>query len=286
MHVMPLELEMFSKFITSYKHSFDYLDENDDVTMYVTLNLNPEITDWENSELKPQWLIDKFTNITNGLGLYTEIITDTSLGGTLHQKQKAIKMDYDQFLFIDPDMLINEKHLKLMLIASDKLSGPFVIASNIPRIWDASWDILVHKDDLNQPLNQHKNQKIIDGVFTQNVTEVNLRRLNRFKFATGWNVLYSKQLWDLVGIPNEFRGYGVEDDYAMHASEISRRYGVDVKQYVLDGIYIVEATEKDYRIPSYVDKIKNIDKKDQNKEYGRYIMRRLLKKFEQSYLNK
>ena len=66
-HVMPMELEMFERFISYYKNSFKYLDKQDDVTMYVTLNLNPKLTDWDNSELKQQHFIDRFTNSLSGV---------------------------------------------------------------------------------------------------------------------------------------------------------------------------------------------------------------------------
>ena len=51
-HVMPSEIEMFERLMQQMKRALMYLDENDDVTLKVTLNLNPELTDWENSELK------------------------------------------------------------------------------------------------------------------------------------------------------------------------------------------------------------------------------------------
>ena len=48
-HVMPTEIEMFERLMHQMKRALMYLDENDDVTLKVTLNLNPELTDWQNS---------------------------------------------------------------------------------------------------------------------------------------------------------------------------------------------------------------------------------------------
>ena len=62
-HVMPSELEMFERQIQLFKKAFLYLDERDDVTLKVTLNLNPGLTDWENSELKNGHFIMYIKNV-------------------------------------------------------------------------------------------------------------------------------------------------------------------------------------------------------------------------------
>jgi len=92
-HVMPLELEMFERFISYYKNCFKYLDNQDDVTMYVTLNLNPKLTDWDKSELKPQWFIDKFTQTMRGIKSHLQIIVDESVWGTTQQKRDVSFLD-------------------------------------------------------------------------------------------------------------------------------------------------------------------------------------------------
>jgi len=45
-HVMPAEIEMFERLMQQMKRALMYLDDTDDVTLKVTLNLNPELTDW------------------------------------------------------------------------------------------------------------------------------------------------------------------------------------------------------------------------------------------------
>jgi Ran GTPase-activating protein (RanGAP) involved in mRNA processing and transport len=49
MHVMPHEIEMLERFMVQYRKALSYLDANDNFTMKVSLNLNPELTDWEAS---------------------------------------------------------------------------------------------------------------------------------------------------------------------------------------------------------------------------------------------
>jgi hypothetical protein len=73
------------------------------------------------------------------------------------------------------------------------------------------------------------------------------------------HTLYSKSFWEFVTIPDGLGGYGPEDTYGMESSKIAIKLGYDIKQFVMDGVYITE----DYinRNPSFVDKIKQIDKK-------------------------
>jgi len=281
-HVMPLELEMFERFITYYKEGFKYLDDNDDVTMYVTLNLNPELTDWEKSELKPQWFIDKFTKSMEGIRSYLQIVVDNSLWGTTQQKREVIKLDYDQFIFVDPDISIHEQQLKMQLMASEQVSGKYVISPNIPRWWDSSWDPLVHPNFRNEEMQQFRTKECWNNTFTQKPTEVTLGELSVFKFGCGMHTLYSKEFWDKIGIPEEFGGYGSEDTFAMFASGIAKNVGVDISQYVLNGLYITEDKDEEHREPSYKDKIKVFDLKHDGKKYSNDIMREVLQKFSES----
>ena len=285
-HVMPLELEMFERFITYYKEGFKYLDENDDVTMYVTLNLNPKLTDWDNSELKPQWFIDKFTKSMEGIRSYLQIVVDESLWGTTQQKREVIKLDYDQFIFVDPDISVHEQQLKMQLMAAEQLKGQFVLSTNIPRWWDNSWDPIVHPNFINEELQQFRTKETWNKTFTQTPTEMNVRPLNVFKFGCGMHTMYSKEFWDLIGIPEEFGGYGSEDTFAMNASLVAKKFGIDVRQYVLDGLYITEDKDENHREPSYVNEIVIINSKRDGKKYSNNIMGEVIQKFAESLLNK
>ena len=282
-HVMPLELEMFERFISYYVNTFKYLDPlKDNITLYATLNLNPELTDWENSELKPQWFIDKFTKTMEGIPSYLQIIIDDSLWGTTQQKRDVIKMDYDQFIFVDPDIAVHEQLLKIQLMAADKLTGPFVLSPNIPRWWDDSWDYLVHPDFKQNEFSQFKDLSLWDKTFQQNIDSVDLKMLNTFKFGCGMHTLYSKEFWDIIGIPEEFGGYGSEDTFAMLASFIARKAGIDIRQYLLDGIYITEDRDEVRRTPSYKSKITISNKKQNYQKNSNDLMDGLLLNFAKS----
>lgn len=261
-HVMPYELEMFERLMQQMHKAFQYLDENDDVTLRVTLNLNPELTDWESSEYKQAYFVARFAVLFNGLKNINEIKLDTQCWGTTQQKRESYKLDYDQFIFCDTDILFHEHMLKYQLNTSYKLDGMYIISPSLPKWWDSSWDYLCHSDFMDRPYGTAMDDKdVMMGAMIQTIKQINAKQIPIIKFGCGMHTLYSKSFWEFVTIPDELGGYGPEDTYGMAAASVAVKLGYDIKQIVLDGIYITE----DYinRIPSFNNKIKPIDKKKQ-----------------------
>ena len=259
-HVMPSELEMFERQIELLKRAFMYLDDRDDVTLKVTLNLNPELTDWENSELKNGHFVSRFAVLFNGMKNVNEIILDTSCWGTTQQKRESYKMDYDQFIFCDTDILLHEHMLKHQLNISYQLDGVYIVSPSLPKWWDSSWDELCHSEYTDKPYGYATDSdEVVNGAYTQQIVSINARQTQKIKFGCGMHTLYSKSFWELVGIPDSFGGYGPEDTYGMAASELAMKLGYDIKQFVLDGVYITENYRE--RTPSFDGKIKPIDRK-------------------------
>jgi len=288
-HVMPLELEMFERFISYYKNCFKYLDNQDDVTMYVTLNLNPKLTDWDKSELKPQWFIDKFTQSMSGIKSHLQIIVDESVWGTTQQKRDVSFLDYDYFIFVDPDISVHEQQLKLQIMAAEQISKEsdlFILSPNIPKWWDNTWDSLVHPNNRKDELGKFRLKQTFIDTFTQNPTEMGIRRSSIFKFGCGMHTLYSKKFWETIRIPEEFGGYGSEDTFGMIGSAEATKLGLDVRQYILDGLYITEDKDEEHREPSYKDKISVFKVKEDGKANSHKIMPLVIQNLKNSLLNK
>jgi hypothetical protein len=259
-HVMPSEIEMFEKLMIQFHRAFQYLDGNDDVTLKVTLNLNPELTDWQNSELRQGYFVSRFGILFNGIKNINEVILDTSCWGTTQQKRESYKLDYDQFIFCDTDILLHEHMLKHQLNISYQLDGVYIVSPSLPKWWDNSWDELCHSEYIDKPYGYATDSdEVVNGASTQTITGISARQTKKIKFGCGMHTLYSKSFWELVGIPDSFGGYGPEDTYGMAASELAMKLGYDIKQFVLDGVYITENYRQ--RIPSFDGKIKLIDRK-------------------------
>jgi hypothetical protein len=284
-HVMPSELEMFERLMIQMKKALSHLDENDDVTLKVTLNLNPELTDWENSELKNGHFISRFAILFNGMKNINEVILDTSCWGTTQQKRESYKLNYDQFIFCDTDILFHEHMLKYQLNTSYQLDGIYIISPSLPKWWDSSWDYLCHSDFKDRPYGTAMDDKdVMMGALIQPITQVNVRQIPIIKFGCGMHTLYSKSFWELVTIPESFGGYGPEDTYGMAAATVANKLGCNVKQFVMDGVYITE----DYinRTPSFADKIKQIDKKREFYDKAQSLGQEEVRKFAAELIKK
>lgn len=252
MHVMPMELELLENSIKNFRNALQYLDEKDSVTFKITLNLNPELTDWENSILKQEYFINEFNRICEGLPHINEIITDTSLWGTTQQKRECIELDFDQFIFCDADIVFSEELLKNQLNVSYQLEDRYIVSPSIPRWWDYSWDTLCDSRFMNAPLGAAQSKEVVEGTTQQDTNNIVVRQIYTLKFGCGMHTLYSKEFWKLIGIPDAFGGYGPEDTFAMGVgNKIHHAY--PIMQLVLDGLYITEDIFN--RIPSFADKI-------------------------------
>jgi hypothetical protein len=258
-HVMPSELEMVERLMFQFRRALVYTTENDDITFKVTLNLNPKLTDWENSEYKQGYFVSRFAILFNGIKNINEIILDESCWGTTQQKRESYKLDYDQFIFCDTDILFHELQLRYQLDVSYQLDGMYIVSPSLAKWWDASWDVLCHSDYKDAVYGYALDKKMIDGAYTQQVGKMVAQRIPTIKFGCGMHTLYSKSFWEFVTIPEEFGGYGPEDTYGMEAGKVGLKLGYDIQQYVLDGLYITEDYEN--RIPSFDGKIKPIDRK-------------------------
>jgi hypothetical protein len=284
MHVMPHEIEMLERFMKQYRKALSYLDDTDNFTMKVSLNLNPNLTNWEDSELKQDYFVDKFNTLFDGIKNINQIHLDDSLWGTTQQKRESIKLLYDQFIFCDADILLHEHLLKYQLNASYQIHNQmYIISPAIPKWWDTSWDVITHSGLIDKPLGYAHSQEAVDNAFTQNTDDVSLVVVPMAKFGCGMHTLYSRTFWNWTGIPESFGGYGPEDTYGMNCIEVARKHGFEVNQYFLDGIYITE----DYinTKPSFDGKVVRIDKKREFYDKAHALGRDELIKFAKRILN-
>jgi hypothetical protein len=261
-HVLPSELEMLERLIFRLRKALSYLDSNDDLTLKVTLNLNPELTDWDNSEYKQEYFINRFEKLFNGIKNINEILLDTSCWGTTQQKRDCIKLDYDQFIFCDPDIIFHEHLLKHQLNFSYNLKGNYLISPSLPKFRDKTWDSLCHQDFIHESYDAlMQDPEAAIKAENQQIEYIVVEEIPYIKFSCGFHTLYSKEFWNTTGIPEELGGYGPEDTYAILAGSKERANGVEIKQFVIKSIYIVE--EYNNRTPSFINKIKIIDKKQE-----------------------
>jgi hypothetical protein len=273
---MPNEIEMFQTFMIQYRKALIYCKDYE-VYIKATLNLNPKLTDWDKSELKQDYFIKIFNEQFQYKDIHqlNEIILDDSMWGTTQQKRESINIDYfDQFIFVDTDIVLHEHQLMYQLKASEPLSGKYIVSPSLPKWFDNTWDVLVCSGMENTEFNT---KETMASVHTQKPTQLSMKQTPYIKFGCGMHTLYSKEFWQFIGIPESFGGYGPEDTFGMIASSQSILRGYDIKQYVLDGIYISE----DYfnRDPTIKDKITKSDLKENFYETAKSHFEAEIKKF-------
>lgn len=276
LHVLPHEFELLERFIIQLRKSYTYLDNNDSVTLKVSLNLNPQLVDWSNSEVRQEYFLHKFESMFDGIPNINEVVLDDRLMGTTQQKRESIELNYDQFIFVDADIALHEQMLKYQLEGSYRIQGKYLISPQIVKWWDPSWDILVHKDYMEKEY-QYCFKHDSELTYTQPVDNIELLPLPLVKFGCGMHTLYSKEFWDFIKIPQSFGGYGPEDTFAMTASMLAKKKGYDITQYLLKGLYINENHTQ--RIPSFQDKLVMFDRKQEFRDNAESNFQQELEKF-------
>jgi len=257
-HVMPTEIDEYSNIIDKLAKAAQYLEKKDWVSIHATLNISPDLIQWNKSELKSDFFIDKFNQIKEKCNWANEIIfniiEDNSILGTTSQKREAIKGNYDQFIFLDCDIAFHPTTLKYMLEASYQVKGKYLITPQTVKIgndFDNTWDVLVHNDYQNKEYIYYLTHDP-NLTYDQNIENVSIKTSPNFKFACGWFTLYSKDILNFIGIPEWLGHYGPEDTFMMCVSE-AVKHKHDITQYILEGIYISENYIS--RDNSYINKL-------------------------------
>lgn len=282
-HVMPHEFGMFERWISDLRSALANLGHDDTLVLRASLNLNPKLVDWRESSLTPDYFVEKFLRLTKGIVNINEIVSDESLWGTTQQRRESIALEYDQFIFADADLAFPPHFLKGQLDASYPLQGRYMMFPRMVRLWDSTWDCIVHPDFLSKELNYHLTH---DPNMTraQLKQEIRAQQLDGLKFSGGWFTLYSKEFFDFVGIPESLGGYGAEDTYVGFASVIARQNGFSIDTYNLEGVYISE--DYLYRDPTYGGQIKLFDVQKQMRERAEKNVPDELNKFAKRALGK
>jgi len=262
-HVMPWEIGEYKNTIKVLSESKNFLESGDWISVYATLNLSEGLIDWQNSTLSKELFIEKFKTIKQDCcwanEILFQIVEDGSILGTTAQKREAIKGMYDQFIFLDCDIAFSPTTLKYILEASYAVEGMYFISPETVKLWDPTWDILTHD---SFKVKNYGYEKLHDPKLTynQDIDSVSLKVLPGFKFGCGWFTLYSKSILDYIGIPEWLGAYGPEDTFLMYASQLAVNKGYDIKQYVLEGLYVSENYIS--RDTTYKDAVKSKDLKN------------------------
>jgi hypothetical protein len=280
-HVLPHEIDWFEWQIRQLKQGSYYLEEDDNIVIDVTLNLN--LTDWSKSQLPKQFFIDKFNQIKMLCDwCQPQFIVDEEnkcLGCGDKRQQAVSTSKSDNILYLDTDLIFSPYSLKYIIEAAKSIDHEYyIISPQTVRMWDSSWDVLVNQKYLNTPTDM----KIYYGndpfeVIFNNQDNVSLRPIEAFKFGGGWFNLLSTKLLQLTDIPDGINPYGPDDTYVMICCDIMKQKGYNVQQYVLDGLVVIENFK--YRWNPYKDFLYLIDNQAQYRKQAEDNLQKELQNF-------
>lgn len=242
---MPWELDYALLAFTQLKKSKYYLNNEDTVYIDATLNLSSYLINWDKTQIPKEFFIEKFKSLQSLLIDYKcrfKIYDGNQLYGGLNTTFEATEDHIDFYISMNSDWYFSE-HLLAYLIESSKIikNEYFIITPQIPKLWDETWDTIVHPHFKNTKYENFKEVDAFDVRYfvKNNNEEIKLTPTNIFKWA-GWFDLHSKKFWEEFYSIEEWNGYGGHDFYTMLIASIAKQNGMDVQQYVLENQVICE----------------------------------------------
>ena len=260
---MPWELDYALLQFHKLKQASFHLNSEDKIYIDTGLNLSSYIIDWNKSSLPKQYFIEKYNTISSLLDWTIHkptIYEGDGLWGHLDLQRNQIESHIDYYIGTCPDMWFHE-HLLYYLIESAKQVKDkyFVITPETHKLWDWTWDELVHEGYKNIPYDQWNKSDIFEVQSRVNNLETPyLKQAGALKWA-GWFDLYSKAfVEELVPIHPEWKGYGPWDYYGMLVSDIATKNGTPIKEYILTNQIICEYHPNKNDKNNFTDYTKNL----------------------------
>jgi hypothetical protein len=219
----------------------------------ISLCMSEELTDWNKSLLPKEYFHDKFKYMKETLCSWATIesmeirYTPKILGCVSHRRHSLEYLDkYDFTMWLDTDIFFDDYLLSYILMGVSAINNnTYVITPQVTRQWDTTWDVLVHPDEINKPLNNHLTQDVFEFALNGGENVALDSTMDNFKAAGGWCTVIGNDILKLTGIPKSFGHYGLEDTYVMQCCEIMRhsrdsRSPFIPKQYILKNVLIGE----------------------------------------------
>lgn len=270
MFVLPQEIDQYEWIVKQLKINSTYLTDLK-VEMDVTLSLSDSLVNWSGSALPKSYFEDKFYSLVDlfdwveNTSLFEASSEDDILGCVSHRRSSWKRMTNDTVAMsiLDCDIVFPTYFLysleESIRYFVDRGENSWVLTPEIIRIWDSTWDELVHPSYKNHSFDFHKSADVYSIVNDPGLlSETGLREIITPKFSGGWFTTISKNILDTVTIPESFGHYGLEDTFIMACMSSVKEF----KQYSMSGIVVCENYR--YRDNSYLTKyIKTIDRRDE-----------------------
>ena len=283
---MPWEIDYalltFNQLKKSSYHIGGLTTKEDTITIDSVLNLSSYLINWKKSKLPKEYFIEKYNT-------YSLLLDDTfihnkkiyegdELYGHLDLQRDCIGKEFDWYMSICPDLYFSETLLAKMIgsfktlehnekgfridpnikiTEGRSLNDPHMIVTPcIFRMWDYTWDEIVHPMFNDVPYNQWDTAITHDIRAAYKFNEYNsllkrngerevisLGSVKSFLKWTGWFDAYSKSLYENIIIPpKEWKGYGPWDLFSMNVAAnlnndlVEKGEGILFQQFIVDEV--------------------------------------------------
>ena len=281
-HCLPREIDQLERLCNSLRESYYFVENQIDIILDVTLNLNNYFVNWEESKIPKNFFIQKFENIKK-FNNWTynnifEISEDDKCLGINDKRRNSINdnIDAEYLMYLDLDVYFpNISFISLTQLLNQLESDYNIISLETVRLWDQSWDVLTNKDYIQENheffknLDPHRVNKIaFDNLVNDKIT---IRSVNPIKFGGGWFNVFSKNLLRFITIPDSLGSYGLDDTFVMMASNYMKQKGYNVNQYALEGLVCIENNKYTlYDYNPYQDFLKDKSFEDKGREFKKH----------------
>jgi len=265
-HIMPAEIDQLEQTLIQLKKSHNYI-KNDHFLVEVCLNAN--LTDWENSKLDLKFFENKLNNfekLTTSWAKTRFWISKNNevLGCTDLHRLSGRKYNPNAFIWLDVDIIFDVSLLFYIVEAYKQLSKSekyIIITPETTRIWDNTWDVITNTHSLKEEASKENYFNRDPYETTGLVGDVNITKINTFKFASGWFTLLSNNLIKKVDIPDRMGPYYMDDTFIMMCCIYGQQKDFFASQYLINNEIIIENNK--FRFNPYKDYITSINKKDE-----------------------
>lgn len=247
--LLPFEVEDFAITLSCLKRNSFYLNKDINIKLDVTLCLSDELTNWESSQIPKKYFDERVNELLSVYSDWCEYSLNVEYGsdiiGCLSHRRSSWKNnpDADFFIWLDTDICFRDITLSYVInsykVIIENGFDSFILTPQIVKQWDNTWDVLVHKNYINKPINYQSNASIYNDVMSVN-DEINVIECPTFKFAGGWFTLISKKLFDTIGLPESFGHYGPDDTFMMLCCMLMKQKGYKVHQFTMENLLVGE----------------------------------------------
>ena len=242
LHCLPTELDQVAWIIDQLKRSSRFIDPQNFILDF-TLNISDEDIDWDNSLLNKEYCIEKFNLLFKKSPFINQNKVSFKQTGCNTVRRNAIrkKDNTTHIVYLDTDLIFPETILYYIEQAISEVNSIYyIITPQIFQLWDSSWDIISHPNYRDIPREKKQWLQNPYQVFEHESKDVKLLKLPYIKFGGGWFNVFSKNLLELIDIPDSLGHYGLDDTFVAEAANILKNNNHNIEQYIINDVVVKE----------------------------------------------